>query len=57
MPVSGKVIKVNEKLKENPELVNKDPYGEGYVCEIELTDESELNKLLSKEKYIDMIKG
>ena len=57
MPASGKVVKVNESLKENPELINKDPYGDGYICEIEITDKNELDKLLNKEKYVEMIKG
>jgi glycine cleavage system H protein len=57
MPVSGKVFNVNEKLKDSPELINSDPYNEGFICEIEVTDENELSKLLNKDKYVEMIKG
>ena len=55
-PVSGKVIEVNERLLDKPELVNKDPYGEGWMFKIEITDRSELDKLLSPEKYAEKIK-
>ncbi len=55
-PVSGKVIEVNERLLDEPELVNKDPYGEGWMFKIEITDRSELDKLLSPEKYAEKIK-
>jgi glycine cleavage system H protein len=57
MPVSGRILSVNEKLKDSPELINKDPYNEGFICELEVTDESELSKLLNKDKYVEMIKG
>ena len=57
MPVIGKVFNVNEKLKDSPELINSDPYNEGFICEIEVTDENELSKLLNKDKYVEMIKG
>lgn len=50
-PVSGKVIKVNEKLEESPELVNESPYEEGWMIEIEIKDEDELNDLLSWKEY------
>ncbi|MEM3627806.1 MAG: glycine cleavage system protein GcvH [Candidatus Bathyarchaeia archaeon] len=54
-PVSGKIVKVNEKLKNEPNLVNEDPYGEGWIVEIKpnnsLTLEQELKKLLSAREY------
>lgn len=50
-PVSGKVIKVNEKLEESPELVNESPYEEGWMIEIEIKDKDELNDLLSWKEY------
>ncbi|HNV95379.1 MAG TPA: glycine cleavage system protein GcvH [Bacteroidales bacterium] len=51
MPVSGKVIEKNEKLDSNPDLINKDPYGEGWMIKIEITNESEYNELLTPEQY------
>lgn len=50
-PVSGKVIQVNEKLLDSPELVNQDPYGEGWIATIELTDTDALGTLLTLEEY------
>jgi len=54
-PVSGKIVKVNEQLKDKPYLVNEDPYGEGWIIEIKpknsLTLEEELNSLLSSREY------
>ena len=50
-PVSGKVVEVNDALKEEPELVNSDPYGDGWMIIVEISDESELNDLLSANEY------
>lgn len=50
-PVSGKVVEVNEKLLDNPELVNQDPFGEGWIAVIELTDTDNLGSLLTAEEY------
>lgn len=50
-PVSGKVLQVNEKLNDQPELVNKDPEGEGWLVKIEMTNPNELNELLDEEAY------
>ena len=50
-PLSGKTIKVNDKLKDSPELVNKSPYEEGWLYQIECSDSSELNSLLTEEQY------
>lgn len=51
MPVSGEVLEVNAKLDDDPELVNKDPYGEGWMAKIKVTDATELDDLLSAEEY------
>ena len=51
MPISGEVIEFNEKLETNPEVVNKDPYGEGWMIKIKVSDENELNELLSSDEY------
>ncbi len=51
MPISGEVIEFNEKLETNPEVVNEDPYGEGWMIKIKVSDENELNELLSSDEY------
>ncbi len=50
-PLSGKVVEVNEALEEAPETINNDPYGEGWIVVLELSDPSELDDLLSAEEY------
>jgi glycine cleavage system H protein len=54
-PVSGEVTEVNEKLSDEPEIINKDPYGEGWFIKIKLADSEELESLLSAEDYKDKI--
>ena len=54
MPVSGEIIKFNEALESNPELINKDPYGEGWVVKIKLTEPAQVNELLSASKYSEL---
>ncbi|MFB6220939.1 MAG: glycine cleavage system protein GcvH [Halolamina sp.] len=54
-PVSGEVVAVNEDLHDQPELVNEDPYGDGWMLEIEPSDGSEFDELLSAEEYEDQI--
>ena len=51
MPISGEVIEFNEKLETNPEVVNEDPYGEGWMIKIRVSDKNELNELLSADDY------
>lgn len=53
--VSGEVIEVNERLQEEPELVNKDPYGKGWFIKIRLKDSKELENLLTAEEYTKLI--
>ncbi|MBI3804308.1 MAG: glycine cleavage system protein GcvH [Nitrospirae bacterium] len=50
-PVGGKIVAVNEKLKEKPELINQDPYGEGWVVMVEMTDPKEVEKLMTAKEY------
>ncbi len=50
-PVSGEVVEVNEKLNDSPELVNQDPYGEGWMIKVKMSNPDEVNQLLSKEDY------
>ena len=52
-PVSGTVKAVNQNLESNPEQVNNEPYGSGWIIEIEISDKNELEKLMSPEKYIE----
>lgn len=55
MPTSGKVLSVNPKLEDTPEIINTDPYGEGWLVQIEISDSSELEGLLSAAKYKEMV--
>ena len=50
-PVSGEVVEVNDDLTDNPELVNEDPYGDGWLVKIRVSDASELGDLLSADEY------
>ncbi|AJC73400.1 glycine cleavage system protein H [Pseudothermotoga hypogea DSM 11164 = NBRC 106472] len=50
-PVSGKIVEVNEKLSNQPELINKDAEGEGWLVKIEMTNPDELSDLLDEEAY------
>jgi len=50
-PVSGEILEVNSSLEAGPELVNSDPYGEGWIIKIKMSDPGEVNNLLSSEKY------
>jgi len=51
MPVGGEILEVNPELENSPEIVNKDPYGSGWMIKIKLTDPSETGALLSAEQY------
>jgi len=53
-PISGQVISANESLKESPANVNKDPYGEGWMAKIKITDPSELKNLLDTAAYAEL---
>ncbi|MEJ6588685.1 MAG: glycine cleavage system protein GcvH [Crocinitomicaceae bacterium] len=55
MPISGEVLEFNEALETQPELVNTDPYGEGWMIKIKISDISELENLLSVEAYSNLI--
>lgn len=57
MPISGEVIAVNEDLENDPELVNNDPYGKGWIILVEPHDLKESDNLLTKEEYINLLKG
>ena len=51
MTISGKVLETNPKLESNPELVNQDPYGDGWMIKMSITDAAGVNNLLSVEDY------
>jgi glycine cleavage system H protein len=51
MPVSGEVIEVNSNIEDKPELTNKDPYGEGWLIKIKITNASEIDSLLDVKAY------
>ncbi len=50
-PLGGTIVRTNERLSDHPELVNQDPYGEGWMIELTLSDPAELNNLLSAQEY------
>ena len=56
IPVSGKVVEINEDLESNPELINSNPYEDGWIIKIKLSNLSEINDLLKKEDYEGLIK-
>ena len=51
MPVSGKVLEVNTNLEQNPELVNQDPYGDGWMIKIAMDNQAELDELMDAKDY------
>ncbi|MDI3520869.1 MAG: glycine cleavage system protein [Anaerophaga sp.] len=55
MPVSGKVVEVNEELESKPELVNKEPYGGGWMIKIEMNNPDQVGELLSASQYKELI--
>ncbi|HXX30738.1 MAG TPA: glycine cleavage system protein GcvH [Myxococcaceae bacterium] len=54
-PVSGKVVKVNQTLADQPQLINQDPYGKGWICEVELSQPSELDALMDAGAYTQLV--
>ena len=54
-PVSGRVTEVNASLEDQPELVNDDPYGEGWMIQVELSDPGELDGLMSAREYASYV--
>ena len=50
-PISGKISQVNEKLEDSPETINESPYDDGWLVELEITDNSEINTLLDADSY------
>ncbi len=57
LPVTGEVLEFNSKLEDAPETINSDPYGDGWIIKVKLSDTSELDDLMSAEDYKKMIEG
>lgn len=55
-PVGGKVVEINEALLDSPELINSDPYGEGWIAVIEMEDPSQVDELMSADEYEAFLK-
>ena len=55
MPVEGEILEVNPAIEESPDVVNKDPYGKGWMIKIKIADQSEVATLLSAEKYKELL--
>jgi len=55
MPIAGEVLEFNDSLTTSPDLINKDPYGEGWIIKIKITEPEQLNELLSSEEYKSLI--
>lgn len=56
-PISGIIVEVNDNLQDSPELLNSDPYNDGWIAVIEMRDPSELAELMTNEEYEAFIKG
>ncbi len=57
MPISGEVVEINEKLEDSPEVVNQDPYGDGWMIKIKVSNADEANELMSADDYKNQIEG
>ena len=57
MPLTGEVIEFNEGLEDDPEIVNKDPYGKGWMIKISFTDNSQIEDVLDAQAYQELIGG
>lgn len=56
-PVAGTVVAVNDALADAPQLLNEDPYGEGWICEIEMSDTAQYDELLEAPAYVELVEG
>ena len=57
LPVSGTILEFNENLEDQPEVVNSDPYGEGWMIRVEMSDPSQVEELLSDAEYKELVGG
>ena len=56
MPINGEVLEFNKNLEDNPELINSDPYGEGWIIRVSVSNTDELDELLSSDDYKKLVK-
>ncbi|MGH2575270.1 MAG: glycine cleavage system protein GcvH [Ignavibacteria bacterium] len=54
-PLSGKIVEINNSINDNPSVVNQDPYGEGWIIKIEISDKAEVEKLLNASNYKELV--
>jgi glycine cleavage system H protein len=57
MPIGGEILAINKNLEESPELVNSSPYDDGWMIDVKPTDTAELESLMTKDAYLEMLKG
>ena len=57
MPIGGEILAINTNLEDSPEHVNNSPYNEGWMIEVKLSDPGELDALMTKDAYLEMLKG
>ncbi len=57
MPVSGEIAEVNSKLEDTPDIVNKDPYGEGWMIKINMSDPGQVDALLTADQYRELVES
>ena len=55
LPISGKIIEINSNIEDNPEIINEDPYGDGWIVKMEIDDLEEAKDLLDSESYRNLI--
>ena len=55
MPINGEIVTLNKRLEDYPELINTDPYGEGWIIKVKISDAAELNELLDASTYHELI--
>ncbi len=57
MPISGEILSINTALEESPDLANQSPYNDGWMIEVKPSDSTELEALLTRDAYLEMLKG
>ena len=55
MPINGEVVSLNKKLEDYPELINTDPYGEGWIIKVKISEAAELDELLDASTYHELV--
>ncbi|MFL2638598.1 MAG: glycine cleavage system protein GcvH [Flavobacteriaceae bacterium] len=55
LPISGKIIEINQSIEDNPEVINEDPYERGWIVKIQVDNPNEMNELLDSESYKELI--